>query len=62
MEKIIQKYLDREKELGKELLRDIERQVVLQTVDELWIEHLHEMDFLKRRNWFKSLWTKRSIN
>ena len=47
VEKIIQKYFDREKELGKELLRDIERQVVLQTVDELWIEHLHEMDFLK---------------
>ena len=47
VEIIIQKYFDRELELGKELLRDIERQVVLQTVDELWIEHLHEMDFLK---------------
>ena len=40
-------YQDRENQIGKDELRDMERFVVLQTVDNLWQDHLLSMDHLK---------------
>ncbi len=40
-------YAQREEELGSELLRDIERYVILQVVDQRWRDHLETMDYLR---------------
>jgi len=40
-------YDRREKELGAEALRELERQVVLSVLDRKWREHLYEMDYLQ---------------
>lgn len=40
-------YQDKEDHIGKDQLRDMERFVVLQTVDNLWQDHLLSMDHLK---------------
>ncbi|MCK4311681.1 MAG: preprotein translocase subunit SecA, partial [Candidatus Cloacimonetes bacterium] len=44
---ILKAYEHRENELTSEQLREIERRVLLSVVDELWRDHLHEMDLLK---------------
>jgi preprotein translocase subunit SecA len=41
-------YAARETELGAELLRELERFIVLQVVDQHWKEHLHNMDVLRQ--------------
>ncbi len=40
-------YDDREAELGAELMRALERFMLLQIIDERWREHLHDMDYLR---------------
>ena len=40
-------YSQREEELGSEVMREIERQVMLQIIDQRWREHLYEMDYLQ---------------
>ncbi len=40
-------YEQREEELGPEVLRQIERQVMLSLIDQQWREHLYEMDYLQ---------------
>ncbi|MEP6463366.1 MAG: preprotein translocase subunit SecA, partial [Frankiaceae bacterium] len=40
-------YDRREAELGAELMRDLERRVVLSVLDRKWREHLYEMDYLQ---------------
>jgi preprotein translocase subunit SecA len=40
-------YAQREEDLGSELLRDIERYVILQVVDQRWRDHLESMDYLR---------------
>ncbi|MCU1455891.1 MAG: secA, partial [Acidimicrobiales bacterium] len=40
-------YEQREQELGSETMRDIERQVMLNIIDQHWREHLLEMDYLE---------------
>ncbi|MDI6799400.1 MAG: preprotein translocase subunit SecA [Actinomycetota bacterium] len=40
-------YEEREQELGSDILRQLERHVMLQVVDHRWREHLYEMDYLK---------------
>ncbi len=40
-------YLNREEELTPAVMRQIERQVMLQLVDQRWREHLNEMDHLR---------------
>lgn len=40
-------YDRREDEVGAEVMRDVERRVVLQVLDRKWREHLYEMDYLK---------------
>jgi preprotein translocase subunit SecA len=40
-------YDAKEKELGPELMRELERFVILQVVDQRWREHLENMDYLR---------------
>lgn len=40
-------YEAREAELGEEILRQVERQVMLRLIDQRWREHLREMDLLR---------------
>ena len=40
-------YAKREEELGPELMREVERHVMLQIIDQRWREHLGEMDYLQ---------------
>ncbi len=40
-------YEGREETLGAETMREIERQVMLQIIDQRWREHLYEMDYLQ---------------
>ena len=43
----VQAYEEREEELGAELMRALERFVLLQIIDDRWREHLHDMDYLR---------------
>jgi len=40
-------YEAKEDAIGKEVLREIERRVMLSIIDQLWREHLYEMDYLR---------------
>jgi preprotein translocase subunit SecA len=40
-------YDRREEELGAEVMRELERRVVLSVLDKKWREHLYEMDYLQ---------------
>jgi preprotein translocase subunit SecA len=46
-EDVVKAYDEREQELGAELMRALERFVLLQIIDERWREHLHDMDYLR---------------
>src|SRR6202050_2041870 len=40
-------YERREEEFGSEVMRELERRVVLSVLDRKWREHLYEMDYLR---------------
>lgn len=40
-------YDEREEQLGEEVMREVERRVVLSVLDRKWREHLYEMDYLQ---------------
>jgi preprotein translocase subunit SecA len=40
-------YDQREEQLGEELMRALERFLLLQTIDQRWREHLYDMDYLR---------------
>ena len=42
-----EEYDRREEEFGPELMRDIERFLLLQIIDQRWREHLYDMDYLR---------------
>ncbi|MFE1907812.1 preprotein translocase subunit SecA [Streptomyces gardneri] len=44
---IHEQYDAREKQLGAEIMRELERRVVLSVLDRKWREHLYEMDYLQ---------------
>jgi preprotein translocase subunit SecA len=44
---VVEAYDERENELGGELMRALERFMLLQIIDERWREHLHDMDYLR---------------
>ncbi|MEA2333236.1 MAG: preprotein translocase subunit SecA [Thermoleophilaceae bacterium] len=44
---VVDAYNEREQELGEELMRALERFMLLQIIDERWREHLHDMDYLR---------------
>ncbi|KAB2953605.1 preprotein translocase subunit SecA [Heliorestis acidaminivorans] len=46
-EKGKERYEDREAELGTEIIRDLERMIMLQMVDQNWMDHLDAMDQLR---------------
>jgi len=46
-EKALQKYEAKEKEIGEENLRELERVVMLKVVDQKWMDHIDSMDELK---------------
>jgi preprotein translocase subunit SecA len=43
----LEHYEQREAELSGEVMREVERQVMLRIIDQRWREHLEEMDYLK---------------
>lgn len=47
LEEVKKLYADREAQFGSELMREIERAVVLQVVDTRWKDHLDAMDMLR---------------
>ncbi|HTX30485.1 MAG TPA: preprotein translocase subunit SecA [Solirubrobacteraceae bacterium] len=46
-EEAMAQYDRREEEWGPELMRDVERFLLLQTIDQRWVEHLYDMDYLR---------------
>ncbi|WP_354701304.1 Protein translocase subunit SecA 1 [Paraconexibacter sp. AEG42_29] len=46
-EDAIKLYDKREEELGEELMRALERYLLLQIIDQRWREHLYDMDYLR---------------
>jgi preprotein translocase subunit SecA len=46
-EDVVTAYDEREEELGSEMMRALERFMLLQVIDERWREHLHDMDYLR---------------
>ncbi|MEA2379597.1 MAG: preprotein translocase subunit SecA, partial [Thermoleophilaceae bacterium] len=46
-EDVVDAYNEREQELGDELMRALERFMLLQIIDNRWREHLHDMDYLR---------------
>ena len=47
VDEALTRYEARETELGAEVMRQVERQVMLRIIDTAWREHLHEMDYLR---------------
>lgn len=47
LQKAVDYYNQKEERIGSELLRRIERDVMLRTIDQLWMEHLENMDDLR---------------
>ncbi len=43
----MERYDERERELGEELMGQLERYLILQIIDERWREHLYDMDYLR---------------
>ncbi len=44
---IHEQYAEREKQLTEDIMRELERRVVLSVLDRKWREHLYEMDYLQ---------------
>src|SRR5919202_1713326 len=44
---VVHAYDERESELGAEVMRALERYILLQIIDDRWREHLHDMDYLR---------------
>jgi preprotein translocase subunit SecA len=40
-------YVNRSKQIGEPLMRELERRVMLSVIDRKWRDHLYEMDYLK---------------
>ena len=53
-ELVLSAYAQREEQLSSEQMREIERRVLLSVVDDLWRDHLHEMDLLKEGIGFRA--------
>jgi preprotein translocase subunit SecA len=47
IEDALEAYERREQEFGADLMRYLERQILLQIIDNRWREHLYEMDYLR---------------
>ena len=47
VDEALERYEAREAELGEDVMRQVERQVMLRIIDTAWREHLREMDYLQ---------------
>ena len=47
VKKVMRFYSQKERIIGEENMRELERLALLESIDKLWREHLHQMDFLK---------------
>ena len=47
VDEALARYENREAELGEDVMRQVERQVMLRIIDTAWREHLQEMDYLR---------------
>jgi preprotein translocase subunit SecA len=47
LEEAVGTYQEKEEDLGPEVMRDLERMVLLTIIDNRWREHLYEMDYLE---------------
>jgi len=47
-EEALAQYDGRERELGEELMRNVERFLLLEIIDQRWQEHLYDMDYLQQ--------------
>ncbi len=54
MERMTTHYARKEAALGEELMREIERIVLLKEVDTMWIDHIDAMDELKKGIYLRS--------
>jgi len=48
MGKVKETYIQKETEIGAQTLRQIEKAIILQTIDTLWMNHLDEIDYLRQ--------------
>lgn len=51
-------YVDRETALGADVMRQIEREAVMQVLDQLWMQHLENMDHLRNGIGWRSIGQK----
>jgi preprotein translocase subunit SecA len=60
-ESIIEFYSTKENRIGEEQIRDLERSAFLMTIDDLWKNHLYEMDHLKDGVQYRSFGQKNPL-
>ena len=53
-QKAVAKYEEKEKEIGEERMREVERVVLLRNVDTKWMDHIDAMDELKKGIYLRS--------
>lgn len=53
LEIVTKTYESREKTLGKEIMRELEKYVVLSTIDEKWMDHLDGVEDLREGIWLR---------
>lgn len=51
-------YVDREEALGSDIMRQVEREAVMQVLDQLWMEHLENMEHLRNGIGWRSIGQK----
>lgn len=51
-------YIDREEALGADLMRQVEREAVMQVLDQLWMQHLENMEHLRNGIGWRSIGQK----
>lgn len=51
-------YVEREEALGTDLMRQIEREAIMQVLDQLWMEHLENMEHLRNGIGWRSIGQK----
>ncbi len=55
-------YEQREQEMGPEIMRELERRILLRTIDSLWIEHLTTMEYRRLEASWQSLRQVKSVD
>lgn len=61
LDKAEEYYTELENAIGSAMMRDLERYIVLRSVDTKWIDHLHNMDNLKDGIWLRGYGQKNPL-